>query len=43
MPVIGGLKVTAKIHQYEQLLGARRLPIITLTAYAMIGDRERCM
>lgn len=43
MPVMGGLEATAKIRQYEQMSGARRLPIIALTAHAMRGDRERCM
>lgn len=43
MPVMGGLEATAKIRQYEQISGARRLPIIALTAHAMMGDRERCM
>lgn len=41
MPVIGGLKATAKIRQYKQLSGARRLPIITLIAYTIIGDHKR--
>lgn len=48
MPVMGGFEATAKIREWERkanpvdLLGCR-IPIIALTAHAMLGDRERCM
>ena len=42
MPEMDGLQTTAAIRQQEQ--GAdRHLPIIAMTAYAMKGDRERCL
>ena len=42
MPVMDGLEATAAIRQRETETG-RRVPIIGLTAYAMKGDRERCL
>ncbi len=42
MPVLDGLETTARIRQGEQA-GARRTPIIAMTANAMQGDRERCL
>src|SRR2546428_10250006 len=44
MPVMEGLAATKAIRESEALLpGRRRLPIMALTAYAMRGDRERCL
>ena len=42
MPEMDGLAATAAIRAAEAG-GARRLPILALTALAMSGDRERCL
>ncbi len=41
MPEMSGLEATAAIRAKEQETGARRVPILALTAHAMSGDRER--
>ena len=44
MPVMDGLAATKAIRESEaRHPGRRRLPIMALTAYAMRGDRERCL
>ena len=42
MPEMDGFAATAAIRRRESLTGAH-LPIVAMTAYAMKGDRERCL
>jgi CheY-like chemotaxis protein len=42
MPDMNGFQATAAIRQHEQLSGGH-LPIIAMTAHAMVGDKERCL
>jgi CheY-like chemotaxis protein len=44
MPIMDGLAASAAIRQREaRNAGRPRLPIMALTAFAMRGDRERCL
>jgi two-component system sensor histidine kinase/response regulator len=43
MPEIDGLTATAEIRRRETEHGRPRLPIVALTALAMMGDREACL
>ncbi|PWN93695.1 putative nik-1 protein (Os-1p protein) [Acaromyces ingoldii] len=45
MPIMGGIEATRLIRQFEATLEppASRVPIIALTAHAMLGDKERCI
>jgi two-component system, sensor histidine kinase and response regulator len=42
MPDMDGFETTAAIRDHEKLSGGH-VPIIAVTAYAMKGDRERCL
>jgi CheY-like chemotaxis protein len=41
MPEMNGFEATAAIRQREAA-GGRHIPIIAMTAHAMVGDKERC-
>ncbi|PKI84485.1 histidine kinase [Malassezia vespertilionis] len=43
MPVMGGIEATMAIREHEQALGLSNIPIIALTAHAMLGDKEICL
>ena len=42
MPGMDGLQAAAEIRRIENAIGGH-IPIVALTAYAMKGDRERCL
>lgn len=42
MPRLSGYDATAAIRQHEQAAGGH-IPIIAMTANAMVGDREKCL
>ena len=42
MPEMDGLKATALIRVQERQTG-EHIPIVAMTAHAMVGDRERCL
>jgi len=43
MPNLDGLEVTRRIRAREKADGLPRSPIIGMTAYALAGDRQRCL
>ncbi len=42
MPEMDGLAATAAIREQEKSMG-KHIPIVAMTAHAMVGDRERCL
>jgi CheY-like chemotaxis protein len=42
MPEMDGLETTIAIRQHEKGTG-KHIPIIAMTAHAMVGDRELCL
>jgi CheY-like chemotaxis protein/signal transduction histidine kinase len=42
MPILNGFEVTAKIRAHERTTG-NHIPIIAMTAHAMVGDKARCL
>jgi len=42
MPEMDGFEATARICGQEKC-GRKCIPIIAMTAHAMVGDRERCL
>ncbi|KND04765.1 uncharacterized protein SPPG_00468 [Spizellomyces punctatus DAOM BR117] len=47
MPIMGGFEATQRIREIEKKMGhdtpLKRIPIVAVTAHAMIGDREKCL
>ncbi|MDF1629175.1 MAG: ATP-binding protein [Alcanivoracaceae bacterium] len=43
MPVMDGLEAVRRYRESERLNGGGHLPIIALTANALVGERERCI
>merc|ERR1711871_1520473 len=43
MPIMDGYAATRAIREYEKKEGEERIPIVGLTAFAMSGDREKCI
>lgn len=43
MPIMNGYAATQSIRKFEQEMNIPRIPIIGLTAYAMSGDRKKCL
>jgi signal transduction histidine kinase/CheY-like chemotaxis protein/HPt (histidine-containing phosphotransfer) domain-containing protein len=43
MPIMDGFEATQKIREREMSLSLPKLPIIALTANAILGDRENCI
>ncbi|MCL4104407.1 UNVERIFIED_CONTAM: hypothetical protein GTU68_047369 [Idotea baltica] len=42
MPEMGGLEATRRMRMKQQTEGTRHIPIVALTANAVLGDREEC-
>ncbi|MCH2037599.1 MAG: response regulator [Rickettsiales bacterium] len=43
MPEMDGFEATEKIRFFEKDTGRKKVPIIALTADAMVGDRDKCI
>ncbi|NJN64106.1 MAG: response regulator [Acidobacteria bacterium] len=43
MPVMDGLDAAREIRRHELVKGSGHVPIIAVTAFALSGDRERCL
>lgn len=43
MPDMNGLETTKRLRAWETETGARRVPILGVTAHALAGDRELCL
>lgn len=43
LPLIDGYTATSVIRTKEKIKGRKRCPIIAMTAYALNGDREKCV
>jgi osomolarity two-component system sensor histidine kinase NIK1 len=43
MPIMGGTEATRLIRETEESERRPRIPIVALTAHAMLGDREKCL
>jgi PAS domain S-box-containing protein len=42
MPEMDGLEATARVRKHEKTTG-KHIPIVAMTAHAMVGDKERCL
>lgn len=43
MPILDGYDATRRIRALEDRLSLARMPIVAVTAYALDGDREKCL
>jgi CheY-like chemotaxis protein len=43
MPLMDGFEFTASLRRWEAAQGRQRLPVVALTAQAMLEDKERCL
>lgn len=43
MPRLDGYETIGEIRRREELSGKRRTPVVAMTAFALKGDRERCI